>query len=350
MTPEDRLLFLCARQDFSDAHLAALLALCGMEAVAWEEVLSTAVQHGVAPLVWINIEKAILAGLPVPAAVVSKFKLSCYHNAALKKKRQAELAEALAFLSARSIEVMALKSVALDLLVYEQTWYTFAVDMDLVLRTRQEDVSPQVMAEIHHLFGDLGIEYDFQQHHDVTNNGLLPVDFDRIWNDARTVSFQGHVLYIMSAEDLLLSLCINSRRKRFFRIRSLVDIAETVNRCPELDWDTLCGRARGYRCNHIVYTALLVTRATLGCSLPEKVLHCLGVGRAKVAMVQHLVPFLIERLPLAALSSTNTGVEVFGRKVGWSLVLPYAIEGWPQIGRRMQAAFNEWRHPVIWKE
>ena len=297
MKPEDRLLFLCARQDFSDAHLEELLDLCGAEKVAWEEVFPTAVQHGVAPLVWTNIEKATFVGLTVPTAVVSKFQLSCYHNAVVKGKRKAQLAEALALLSAYSIQVMALKSVALDLLVYDQAWYTSAIDMDLVLRPRQHDVSPQTRAAIDHHFGGLGIEYDFYEHHDVTNNGLLPVDFDRIWDDARPVSFQGHELFLMSAEDLLLSLCINSRRKRFFRLRSLVDIAETLQLLPELDWAAVCDRARAYRCNHIVYTALVVAQATLGCALPEGVLDHLGVGRVTASTVDRLVPYLMTSAP-----------------------------------------------------
>jgi len=344
MKPEDKLLFLCARQDFSDAHLKALLDLCDAERIAWEEALFTAVQHGVAPLVWTNIEKAIPVGLEIPNGIVDRFRLSCYRNAVVKGTREANLAEALALLSTYSIKVMALKSVALDLLVYEQAWYTTAADTDLVLHPRQQDLSPQILAEINHVFGGLGIEYDFYEHHDVTNNGLLPVDFERIWNDARSVSFQGHDLFLMSAEDMLLSLCINSRRKRFFRIRSLVDIAETMNGYPELDWATLSDRARAYQCNHIVYTALLVTQMTLGCSLPGPVLDRLDVGRVKAATVHRLVPFLIEHLPLAALSF-YTGREVFGRKVGWSLVLPYAIESWPQIGRRVQQAYQAWSQP-----
>jgi hypothetical protein len=342
MRPEDKLLFLCARQDFSDAHLKALIDLGGVETIDWEELFFTARQHGVAPLIWANLEKAIPLGLSVAPDVIHKFQLACYHNVVAKGKRAKNLVEALALLGAHSIEVMALKSVALDFLVYEQVWYTTAADTDLVLRPRQREVSPQALAEISRFFAGLGIEYEFYDHHDMTMNGLLPVDFERIWNDARSVCFQGHSLFLMSAEDMLLSLCINSSRKRFFRIRSLVDIAETVSRCRELDWATLIDKARIYQCNHIAYTALVVTQATLGCDLPEAVLDRLGIGRLKVATVRHLVPFLIEHLPLATLSF-YTGWDLFGRKVGWSLVLPYATERWRRIGGRIQAAYQAWR-------
>lgn len=342
MKPGDKLLFLCARQDFTDAHLKALLEL-GARTLVWEQVFVTARHHGVAPLVWANLEKAIAAGLAVPAGVMHKFQLSCYQNVVAKRKRAENVANALALLEAHAIEVLALKSVALDLLVYEQPWYTTAADSDLILRPRRHDVSPQALAEISRFFERLPIEYEFYEHHDVTMNGHLPVDFERIWNDARRVSFHGHNLFLMSAEDMLLSLCINSSRKRYFRIRSLVDIAETVNRCRELDWDALFDKARAYQCSQIAYTALVATQATLGCALPATIPDGFRLGPARARAVRRLVPFLVEHLPLAALSY-YTGWDLFGRKVGWSLVLPYATDRWRRIGDRIQAAYRASRH------
>jgi hypothetical protein len=146
----------------------------------------------------------------------------------------------------------------------------------------------------------------------------------------------------MSEEDMLLSLCINAARKRFFRLRSLVDIAETVNRRRDLDWAVLIDKAHDYRCEHIAYTALLVTLTTLGCDLPEGALASLDIGRAKAAVLRHLVPFLNRRLSLTSLSYYS-GWDLFGRKVGWSLFLPYASERRDRIGHRIKAAYQAWK-------
>jgi len=81
-----------------------------------------------------------------------------------------------------------------------------------------------------------GIECDLPGHHDVDMNGVLPVRFDRIWEAARAVDFHGQEAFVMAPEDLLLSLCINSCRKRYFRLKHLFDIAETVHRL-DLDWN-----------------------------------------------------------------------------------------------------------------
>ena len=90
----------------------------------------------------------------------------------------------------------------------------------------------------------------------------------------------------MAPEDLLISLCINSCRKRFFRLKHLFDIAETVRRL-DLDWDRLAANAREDRCEGIVYTALHVASETLGCRIPD--LDPLQVPRPRVLLIRRLV-------------------------------------------------------------
>jgi hypothetical protein len=342
MDPEDNLLLLCARQDFADSHRQALLDLCAAENIAWERTLRTARHHEVAPLVWANLEKATGGGLSIPEDICESFQLTCYANVASKGKRKAKLVQTLAFLESHAIQVLGVKSVALDLLVYDQPWYTIAGDADLVLRPTEERVPDEVMAEIQQFFQGWAIEWELYEHHDVTMNGHLPVDFERIWRDARNVPFEGHELLLMSTEDMLLSLCINSARKRFFRLRSLVDIAETTSRCRQIDWSALVDKAGAYRCSHIAYTALLVTQTTLGCDLPEEVLDQLAPGPIRSAMLRRMIPSLIQRQSLDSLSY-YTGWELFGRRMGPSLLLPYASETWRRIGLRIWGAYRAWR-------
>jgi hypothetical protein len=342
MRAEDSLLFLCARQDFAPAYRAAVLDLCQSKTIAWDEVFDTAKQHAVAPLVGANLENVTQVGLHIPPDVSHRFQLCTYGNVVAKRKRAERLQEGLALLEALAVDVMALKSVALDLLVYDEAWYTTSGDADLVLRPRRSELGPEELVKLEQLFSGRGVEYDFLEHHDVTMNGLLPVDFDRIWHDACDVSFHGHRLYLMSAEDLLLSLCINSCRKRFFRLRSLVDIAETVARLPDLDWALFTEKAMAYECNNIAFSALVVTQTALGCDLPEGALTGLEVGRARSALLRHLSRFLLQWLPLSALSF-YAGWELFGRKVGWSLVLPYATYRRQQVVQSLRHTYVAWK-------
>jgi hypothetical protein len=92
----------------------------------------------------------------------------------------------------------------------------------------------------------------------------------------------------MGPEDLLISLCINACRKRFIRLKSLFDLAETVAR-TEIDWTRLGLRARRSRCEGIVLAALLTARETVGCALPEGALVELGVRPGRARLLEILV-------------------------------------------------------------
>ena len=69
-------------------------------------------------------------------------------------------------------------------------------------------------------------------------------------------------------EDLLIAACIGSHRRRYVRLKVLCDVAETVARYPELDWDRMWSKSLQYQCSTIVYTALVATRSTLGLEVP----------------------------------------------------------------------------------
>ena len=170
-------------------------------------------------------------------------------------------------------DVILIKGAALDLLVYDQPWYTVSKDIDLILSARREELRAEEIEEIGCHFHQKGVEFDFFEHHDMNMNGLLPIDFDEVWKDAQVKQLNGETAYCLSPEDMLLSICINSCRKRYFRLKSLLDIVETVEKIPDLDWGKFIQRCKTYGCGNIVYTALKVANSTLGCPIPEPMLR-----------------------------------------------------------------------------
>lgn len=335
MRPEDRLLLACARQDFLDAHQQAVIDICRGEEINWDVVYSTAKLHGVAPLIYANVQRCIPLGLGVPQDIIDQFRVCRYRSILRKQHRAEQLTRALALFGQKSMDVMLIKGAALDVLVYDQPWYTVPDDADVVVRARREEVPDTTQTEIMRLLHCSGVEYDYFEHHDVVMNGAVPVDFQRIWDDATQIQFRGHTVFVMSPEDMLISVCINSCRKRFFRLKSLCDIAETIKRCPGLQWEALTRKSKAYDCHNIVYAALLVTRETLGCELPEGVLANLAVSPVRAAVIGGLVRYLSQRGSLDALYPFS-GRSVFGREVSLSLVLPYTTYRWYQVGRRLR--------------
>ncbi|HEX6864344.1 MAG TPA: nucleotidyltransferase family protein, partial [Thermoanaerobaculia bacterium] len=244
-----------------------------------EQVAAVAESHGVAPIVGANLK-------------AENLQRAFFENVLIKAQETERLAQGIARLREAGYQVMLLKGTALDLLVYREPWVTVSKDADLLLRPepgrRLSDGEREVRLSPYRS----GIECDLLTHHDLDMNGVLPVRYDRIWAAARAVDFHGQEAFVMSPEDLLISLCVNSCRKRYFRLKHLFDIAETVQRI-EIDWDRLAARAREDRCEGIVYTALHVTAETLRCEVPD--LGALAVPRLRRLLIRRLVARWLRR-------------------------------------------------------
>jgi hypothetical protein len=294
MTREDRLLLLAARQDFQPAHARAAAEILGGAAVRWDLLLDAAQEHGVLPIVGANLRRC---GAPLPAEVAGRLELALLENAALKERDADRLAAGLAALREVELEGLLLKGTALDLLVYDEPWVAVSKDIDLTLRPtgpgwakgkgREKDVRRDLYTH--------GVECDLEGHHDLTLNGLLPLDFARIWRDARPLSFRGQAAWMMSPEDLLVSLCVNSCRKRFFRLKGLFDIAETLRRGGPFDPGRVAVIAREGRCSGVVYAALAAAREALGAPVlqdapaSEKIMEALKIPAWKARLLRRLI-------------------------------------------------------------
>jgi hypothetical protein len=334
MIAENQLLFAFARQNFTDSHLQAVEDICRRHNIDWDLIFSTARAHGVAPLIFAHLQQPKAGSLDVPSEVFEKFRLCTYRNALRRDKLQANTEKALSYFQERGIDVMLIKGSALDLLVYAQPWYKISDDVDLVLKLSREAISDDEQREIMAYLHNTGVEFDYYTHHDVVLNGVLPIDFDRIWEDADVFDLDGFRVYLMGPEDMLISVCTNSCRKRYFRLKSLCDTAEIIATYPELDWDGLVQRAKADHCGAIVYAALRAAEMTVGCDLPPAVLSDLGVGAIQARAIDYLVKQISQNMPLSSLYPYSGG-RLFARKVNAALALPYVTYRPYQLGRRL---------------
>lgn len=317
MTTEERILFAVTRQDFLDEH-REIVETSGP--VRWDELAATAERHGVAPIAGHNLRKCGISGLGMPAEVADRLERAFFENALVKAQEAERLAQAVRRLRDAGYQSMLLKGAALDLLVYREPWVTTSKDADLLLRP--EGRLSQDERELRRLLYRSGIECDLHRHHDLDMNGVLPVRYDRVWAAARPVSFHGSEAFVMAPEDLLLSLCVAACRKRFFRLKCLFDVAETVEK--GLDWDRFVLRAREDRCEAIAYAALLAASRTLGARVPVEVPARLGIPWIRRALIQGLV--------------------ARGTLISPSPFLPYASYRWSQALRSVRIALT-WTAP-----
>ena len=294
MRAEDRILFAVTRQDLLDEHREAVRELAQGTTVRWDEIADLAEGHGVAPIAGHNLRQIV----EIPAGVAGRLERAFFENALVKAQEAERLARGIDRLREAGFQVMLLKGAALDLLVYREPWVVASRDFDLLLRIEPgRRLSPDEERVRDSLYRS-GVECDVGRHHDLDMNRVLPIRYERIWAAARPVQMRGAEAFVMAPEDLLVSLCINSCRKRFFRLKSLFDIAETSRRLP-LDWSRLADHAREDRCEGIVYGALLAASLTLGAQIPAGILDELGVPRVRARLLRGLVARHLRRGSLA---------------------------------------------------
>ncbi len=330
VSAETQLLYLCTRQDLLPQHTAQIQSIVCNRTIDWESVFDRARLHGVAPLVGRNLQQSEVV---LPSAVLQKFKLMTMRNMTEKRRRSNVLGQSLDVFAAHGVDVMPVKGAALDVLVYDHLWYTTSDDIDIVFAVPDELSLAPELAQILPDLVNAHIEYDYYTHHDITMNATLRVDFDRIWRDSLSGNWENRPIRLMSWEDMLIALCINSCRKRFFRLKALCDVAETVNRgAAQLDWELFLTKTRDYGCPAIVFAALLATQLTLGCAVPDEVMDALPVSAARRYAIRRLVATSSPE----AFDSIFTGKLVFGRNLDTALMLQYATLSWRQLGRKLR--------------
>ncbi|WP_165227726.1 nucleotidyltransferase family protein [Aquisphaera insulae] len=290
LRPELQILRACCRQRFDDGHARVIRSLCERHAIDWDRLFVAATEHGVAPLVGLNLERLDEPDRIVPRAVRLRFGISCVVNRDAKERAGVALREFLDFCDQHSLPVLLIKGVALDRVVYAAPFPTVSSDVDLVLGVSLEELDATTRTGFYDLIGILGRrtgwgwECEWLEHHDLTLNGLLPICFRTIWEGARPVDHLGHRVHVMGAEDLLIASCIGAYRRRFERLKALCDIRETVMRFPDLRWEDVWQRAKLHGCSGIVHAGLIATGATLGLDQapPEPPRSDLGACRRRL--------------------------------------------------------------------
>ena len=332
MIPENELLFICARKNFQPEHQQAVFKLCDKFQVNWEVVYLTALQHQIAPLIYYNLLKCKNSGLTITSDILAQFKSSTMMFSFIKLKLEQDIVKILSYFNEKSVEVMLIKGAALNFTIYNDFAGYVIGDIDLILKNHRETITEQEDQADITFFQKFKVlvEWERFQHHDVSRSDTLPIDFERIWGNAKETTFNGQKVLVMSPEDMLLATCINSCRKRFFRLKSLCDIAEIINYFPQLDWEVFIYNAKAYRCHHIVYTALLVTSLTVKCNLPPEVLNKLKVGRLRAILIYLTVKYLYNYVSLNLFLPSH-GITVWGKKLNPALILNFMACNWLQF-------------------
>jgi hypothetical protein len=268
--------------------------------------------------------------------VLERFRQSFANNLVAMRRLREGLWEILGFFNQRHLDVMLIKGAAHNLFHNGASHYAVSRDVDLIIRARRDELPEALLAEINQLANGFPLEFDFYGHHDIDMNGVLEIDYDRVWADAIPRHYAGRDFYLMSPEDALIAACINACRKRYFSLKALCSIDELLEARSSIRWDNFVEKARDYRVGDIVFTALRVTEMLRGSTVPSELAGRLVTSDVRKALIEALV----NRVSFSSLSSLYSGRRIACRNIGVSLLLPYASYKSDQMWRKLKTAAN----------
>ncbi len=331
---EDQLLATCVRTSFGDREQASVVELSRRNPISWDQVYETARLHQVAPLVYRNLAQLDPSDLRLKNETIERFRRSFARNLASKRHLRAGLWRLLDFLNSQAVDVMLIKGAAMELFGSGSGAYTVSHDVDIILRPYEKDLPHDLVAELFALSETFPLEFDFRGHHDVDLNGALPIEWDRVWSNAIPVRLAGRSFFIMSPEDAMVAACLNACRKRYFNLKALCAIDAYLRDEGVVRWELVAETSRLHEVGDIVYAAVAVTARVMGTPLPANLTEQLGAAGLRAATLD----LLSRHFSFSNFRSLYSGRLLANRRVGASLLLPYASYRGDQIWRKLRFA------------
>ena len=94
---------------------------------------------------------------------------------------------------------------------------------------------------------------------------------EEFWGRLKTMRLNNVTVKSLSAEDLLLSLCVHGSKHLWERLAWICDVAELVKTCTDLDWGVLLERAASTKNDRMLFLGLHLANRLLDAPLPSRV-------------------------------------------------------------------------------
>lgn len=234
---------------------------------------SMARAHGVAPLLLYQYR---CAGVPSPDPDWKSKAILDVHR---RREQLRFLGEFLGRAREAGLEVLILKGLAVERLLYPEPGLRVGVDVDLLLRPGMEKRMAGVM---NRLGGARGERNRFWNSETWVTSNRMTLDvhygtpwgrrFSHLWRESQELTVDELSVHTLGPEDLFLYLsCHVGVHHRYApKLIWILDLKLLLERVP-LRWDLLLRRARSLGCRDLVHRAVRIVRSVYGLrtSVPE---------------------------------------------------------------------------------
>lgn len=292
MTPEARLLCLCAANPVPDARREKIKALAG-GGLDWGAFHRLAIDHRVFSLAFRALSLGA-AGV-VPAEALERLRALYFQNLARNMAVQKELLRVLEALKDSGCEAIAYKGPLLAETAYGDIGLRRFTDLDLIIR--EEDLergayalaglgygSPlpenaRLLARYRRVLRDFAFTrpggpcfVELQWRLTLRYHPLFP-DMEEVRGRLREETLAGVPVRTLSWPDTLLVLCLHGLYHSWSHLQMVSDVAQAARRLSGPDWTEALGRAREQGGLRIFLLGLLLANRLLDAGLPPEVLE-----------------------------------------------------------------------------
>jgi ubiquinone/menaquinone biosynthesis C-methylase UbiE len=315
LTKEEQLLLLCARTWREPVRDAAILERVDA-GVDWTGVVQAALHHGLIPLLHRSLER--VRPRSVPDVLLEALGKHCDDNARRCGQLSDELLRLVAEFAAHGIPAIAFKGPVLAAVAYGDPALRRAGDLDLLVqdqhakrvcdlltasgyRVQPEGLSDAQRQAAWRVCGEIALVRDrdgilVEPHAAIAPPALcVPLDYPGLWARSRPVALDGRDVPCFALEDLVLVLCVHASKHEWSELRWICDVAELVERYPNLAWSETLERARRQGCERMLLVGMDLAARLLGSALPGPVAQRLGADRKAVRLGSELGAALFDR-------------------------------------------------------
>jgi len=282
----------------------------------WQALLELASAHGVLLLVY-------------HLFIETNVEMPSFFTAAVQKSRDAaemyaaELESLLKQFAERGIEVLPLKGPVLAGALYGDVTMRSYNDLDLLVPRGNFRCAEVLLLDI----GFVARPGDEEYHGRFLREGVMvelhfgfgtppffpadsfPFDANAVWSRARSETFRGLPIRVMSDDDLVLFLCLHGLKHGFSRLIWIMDIARALGRMRHCSAEELAQSARRQGLELALLIGCEMVRETLPQRLPRGIEGIVAATPEMAAKVRHAIAGLFSE---GAETSPDPEIGIWG--------------------------------------
>jgi hypothetical protein len=341
---EDELVLLCARTKVDAETSARIKAITSSpDEVDWDYVYRLARRHSVLPLIYSQLNTTAAANVPLDQ--LARLKQNYQDNVARNLLLTAELCRILQTFEAAGIEAVPYKGPALAAYAYGNLTLRRFVDLDILVRKADALRAKELLTALgfvcgtpwtsaqqalllrtqHNLSlsreeGRIVVELHWEVASSLFASSLQAEDF---WGRLETLRLNNIAVKSLSAEDLLLSLCVHGSKHLWERLAWICDVAELARTRPDLNWSVVFERAASSGSYRMLLLGLCLAKSLLNAPLPEHVKSKLAADRIAVSLAKQVSKRLFGDVGQPPASISESIKFNWAVRAGWRSRLRY---------------------------